>query len=270
MNAIRPITAIMLLAVASTCAATEVRIKDLTSYRGAGEVQLEGFGLVVGLNNTGGKAPITRRFAMNLIQNFGIRIPPEVREQIRTDTREKTNNLSVVLVRATLPPFYQVEQKIDVNVAAFDDASSLNGGILVTTPLFAQRDDVYVLASGNVSVDSFVAGGQAASVQKNHPTAGRVIGGGAIVKQVCAKIVEEGRVRLQLRQPDFETAAQMADVINRKHPGRALAVDAGCVDIEVAMFPRRSSPTSSPALKNSAFSQAIKPKSSSTNAPAPS
>jgi flagellar P-ring protein FlgI len=233
----RLLAVVLLLACATNACATEVRIKDISGFEGAEENSLTGFGLVVGLNNTGGKSPITRRLAMNLVQRFNIRVPPEVRDQIRTDTREKTNNISVVVVTARLPPYARKGAKIDVTVAAFDDAASLTGGILLTTPLFGVDNEVYAVADGAVSVDSFVASGQAASVQKNHPTAGRISAGANVVQEVCSTLVRDGRVRLLLKEPDFMTATRVVDAINRWSPGVCRAIDPATVELSVGQKP---------------------------------
>jgi flagellar P-ring protein FlgI len=233
MSLIRLIAVLLFACSTSSVQATEVRIKDLTDFEGAQENSLTGFGLVVGLNNTGGKSPITRRFAMNVIQEFGVRIPPAIRAQIRTDTREKTNNISVVVVTARLPPFRRAGQKIDVSVSAFDDAMSLTGGILVFTPLFGVDGEVYATADGPVSVDSFVASGQAATVQKNHPTSGRITSGAIVVREVCTTLAKDGRVRLLLRDPDFETATRVVHVINQWSPNTSKALDPGTVELSL-------------------------------------
>src|SRR5436190_11919995 len=226
------VLALLLLAcAASNATAAEIRIKDLSDVQGADDNQLTGFGLVVGLNNTGGKSPITRRFAMNLAQNFGIRIPPDLRNQIRTDTREKTNNMSVVIVSARLPAFRKVGSKLDISVSAFDDALRLTGGYLITTPLSGVDNEVYATADGNVSVDSFVAGGQAATVQKNHPTSGRITNGAIVTREVCTTLVKDGAIRLMLREPDYETASRMVSVINQWSPSTSRAIDPATVEI---------------------------------------
>jgi flagellar P-ring protein precursor FlgI len=232
---IRLIAVLLLIACAAPGArAAEIRIKDLSDFEGAQENALTGLGLVVGLNNTGGKSPITRRLAMNFVQNYGIRIPPEVRNLIRTDTREKTNNMSVVVVNARLPPFRRAGQKIDVSVSTFDDALSLNGGMLIPTPLFGIDNEVYAIADGNVSVDSFIAGGQAATVQKNHPTSGRIISGAIIEREVCTTLAKDGRVRILLREPDFQTATRMVEVINKWSPQTSKAIDPATIELNLA------------------------------------
>jgi flagellar P-ring protein FlgI len=213
--------------------AGEIRIKDITEVEGLHGEYLVGMGLVVGLNNTGGKSPITRRFATNMLQRFGNRIDPEVRSRLRNDTREKTNNVSVVTVTATLPPMKRVGQKIDITVSAFDDAVSLFGGQLIFTPLYGVDDEPYATASGPVSLDSISAGGAAATVQKNHPTTGRIIDGAQVVKTIPATIVSDGRVHLLLREPDFETASRISLAINELLPCTSRTLDSSSIEITV-------------------------------------
>ncbi len=233
----RLIAVLLIVCAASSASAAEIRIKDLSDFEGAHKNALTGLGLVVGLNNTGGKSPITRRLAMNFVQANGIRVPPAIREQVRTDTREKTGNMSVVVVTARLPAFFKKDQTMDVNISAFDDAASLSGGILLATPLFGLDGNVYAVADGNVSVDSFVAGGQAATIQKNHPTAGRITGGAVIEADVCTTITKDGLARLLLREPDFETVSRMASVINRWSPQTARAIDPATVELNLRAVP---------------------------------
>ncbi|MBX3444707.1 MAG: flagellar basal body P-ring protein FlgI [Planctomyces sp.] len=222
-----------LVALTSRADATDVRIKDLTDVEGVRENYLTGLGLVVGLNNTGGQSPTTRQFATNFLQRYGIRLDPEVRRRLRTDTRERTNNVSVVTVTARMPPFRRAGQTIDVMVSAFDDALSLAGGQLILTPLSGVDGVEYAIASGPVSVDSFTATGAAASVQKNHPTSGRIINGATVEQEICTDFAVNGRMRLLLRDPDFLTASKVTKAVNLWSPHCARAVDPGTVELRI-------------------------------------
>jgi flagellar P-ring protein precursor FlgI len=99
------------------------------------------------------------------------------------------------------------------------------------TPLTGVDNEVYATADGNVSVDSFVAGGQAASVQKNHPTAGRITNGAIVTREVCTTLVKDGAIRLMLREPDYETASRMVNVINQWSPSTCRALDPATVEL---------------------------------------
>ncbi len=211
----------------------EVRIRDLTEVEGVRTNQLVGLGLVTGLNGTGGKSPITRQLATNLIQRFGLRVDPEIRARLRNDTSEKTDNLSVVTVTADLPAFARNGQTIDVLVSTFDDAKNLAGGQLIMTTLKGVDGEIYAVASGAISTGGFAFSGDAAGAQKNHPTTGRIPNGATIERETCTPIGQNGVVRMLLRQSDFETARRIAIAINIEHPTAARAIDSTTIEINV-------------------------------------
>lgn len=227
------------LTLSSTLLA-EVRIKDVTTIDGVRANQLTGMGLVTGLSNTGGKSPTTREFSVNFLQRFGVRIDPAVRAALRNDTTLKTNNLSVVTVTADLPAFARPGARIDVIVSTFDDASSLNGGVLVMTPLIGADGQVYAVASGPISTGGFSFSGEASSVQKNHPTTGRIPNGGIVELETITHLGVNGCIQLLLKSPDFETSRRIATAINQAEllpdlPGFGLAqaIDSNAVRVQV-------------------------------------
>ncbi len=224
----------IVLYCAVTAGAADVRIKDISTIEGRRINQLTGVGLVTGLKGTGGQTPATREFALNLLQRIGLRTDPQLQANIRNDSKVRTNNLSVVTVTAELPTEKRPGSKIDVTVAALDDATSLQGGILQLTPLFGVNDEVYVVASGAVSIGGgFSFEGDAASVQKNHPTSGRVPMGGVVELETCSAIGEQGFIRLLLGDPDFATASRTAAAVNEFAPRAARPIDAGTVHVTV-------------------------------------
>ncbi len=229
------VLAMALLACWPSNLCAQVRIKAITTVDGVRINQLTGMGLVTGLNGTGGNSPITRQFAQNLIQNFGLRASPAQRLLAPNDTRQKTDNLSVVTVTAELPIFSREGSQIDLTVSTFDDADSLQGGTLMTTPLFGVDGEVYAVASGPISIGGFSFGGDAGSVQKNHPTTGRIANGATVEKIVPTDFARAGCVRLLLRHADFETAKRIEAAINRFYPGVATAEDAGAVKLIIPM-----------------------------------
>src|ERR1700747_2032783 len=88
------------------------RIKDIASVAGVRSNQLGGDGLVVGLDGTGDQttqAPFTIQSIENMLQRFGITIPPNTNPQLK--------NVAAVTVTADLPPFAKPGQTIDINLA---------------------------------------------------------------------------------------------------------------------------------------------------------
>jgi len=203
-----------------------VRVKEIASVEGVRENQLVGYGLVVGLNGTGDKRQtfFSAQTLANLLDRMGVQVPP---------TAMLVRNTAAVMVTANLPAFAQPGTRIDVQVAAIGDATNLQGGLLVLTPLKAATGEVYAVAQGPVVTAGFVArGGGGNSTTLNHPTAGR-IPGGAIIERSPPSLMADGKLRLQLRQPDFTTAARLAQTVNGKFPGAARCENAALVEVQI-------------------------------------
>ncbi|MCS7026696.1 MAG: flagellar basal body P-ring protein FlgI [Bryobacteraceae bacterium] len=185
------------------------RLKDLGAWEGVRDNQLVGYGLVVGLAGTGDKRQtfFSAQSLANLLERMGVRINPNA-IQVR--------NTAAVLVTANLPPYAQPGSRLDVQVAAIGDATNLQGGLLVMTPLKAADGQVFAVAQGPVLTGGFRAAGGGNAVSLNHPTAGR-IPNGAIVERSAPSPPPSARMRFQLRNPDFTTAARIAEAINRQY-----------------------------------------------------
>jgi flagellar P-ring protein precursor FlgI len=212
---------------------TVVRIKDITTVEGERINQLTGMGLVTGLAGTGGRTPATRLFALNLLQKFGQRFDPILVAGLRNDAKDRTDNLSVVTVLADLPPGRRKGEQIDVIVSAFDDAKSLQGGTLIFTPLQAVNGEVYAVAQGPLAVGGFSFSGDAAQAQKNHPTTGRISNGATVEEETCSTVGRDGKFRLLLQRPDYETARRIAEAINAKYPEAAVQLGPNAVEIKI-------------------------------------
>lgn len=196
-------------------ASPAVRVKELAAVEGVRDNQLLGYGLVVGLNGTGDKRQtfFSAQTLTNLLERMGVQVNPMA---------ILVRNTAAVMVTANLPPFAQSGTRIDVNVAAIGDASNLQGGLLVLTPLRAADGRVFAVAQGSVVTGGFVAsGGAGNSMTVNHPTAGRVING-AIVERDAPSVMPSEVLRLQLHHADFTTASRMAEAINQRF-GAAVA-----------------------------------------------
>jgi flagellar P-ring protein precursor FlgI len=207
--------------------ALATRIKDIASFNGVRDNQLIGYGLVVGLNGTGDsdqtKFPV--QSLVNVLERMGITIN-------RADITVK--NVAAVMVTATLPPFSKQGTKIDVLVSSLGDAKSLAGGTLLLTPLKGADSLVYAAAQGPVLTNSFSFGGQAASAQKNHPTAGRVPEGALVERELPNVLAGRSKLRLDLHDPDFTTASRIEAAINEKFKTQiASCIDPGSLEITI-------------------------------------
>jgi flagellar P-ring protein precursor FlgI len=185
-----------------------VRLKDMASLEGVRDNQLVGYGIVVGLNGTGDKRQtvFSAQSLTNMLVRMGVTVPASA---------ILVRNTASVLVTANLPPFAQPGTRIDVAAAAIGDASNLQGGLLIMTPLRAADGQVFAVAQGSVVTAGFVAGRGGNSQTVNHPTVGRVPNG-AIIEHAPPSTTPGAQVRLQLHRADFTTAARVAEALNRR------------------------------------------------------
>jgi flagellar P-ring protein precursor FlgI len=181
------------------------RIKDIASFEGVRGNQLIGYGLVVGLNGTGDKGLATMQSIANMLQRMGSTVKPN-------DIKAK--NAAAVMVTATLPPFPKPGIRVDAVVSTIGDAKNLQGGTLLLTPLKGPDDKVYALAQGPVSTGGFAGGAGGTTVQKNHPTTGK-LPEGVIVERDLPFVLGNGReIKIFLHRPDFTTATEITRKIN--------------------------------------------------------
>lgn len=205
---IRFLAAFAVLIALAAPASADPRIKDIADVEGVRDNQLVGYGLVVGLDGSGDtlrNSAFTRQALNSMLERFNI----NVRE---ADLR--TGNVAAVIVTAELPPFAMQGTRLDVTVSAIGDAGSLQGGMLVATPLMSSGGDVYAIAQGSLAVGGFAAEGDAASVTRGVPTNGRIANGAVIEREVDWNLADQASIRLALRNPDFTTARRVAAAIN--------------------------------------------------------
>lgn len=184
------------------------RIKDLVHIQGVRDNQLVGYGLVVGLKGTGDKGGTTFTITSlaNMLKKLGVTVDSD---------DLKVKNVAAAIVTATLPPFARKGNRIDVTVSSLGDASSLQGGTLLMTPLKSPDTLIYAVAQGPLSVGGFSAGGAAGGgVQKNHPTVGRIPQGALVEKEIPFSLDINKPLIMSLEKADFITAARIARKIN--------------------------------------------------------
>jgi flagellar P-ring protein precursor FlgI len=217
-----------LLLSAFSVSASGVRLRDLVMVSGARDNQLVGFGLVAGLAGDGDKDPIyTKQTVANMLQRYGITVPA---------TTLSAKNVAVVMVTADIPAFVKSGTRLDVQVASMGDAKSLQGGVLLQTPLLGADNKVYAVAQGPMSIGGFVAGaggGGGASVTKNHPTVAQIIGGAIVEREIPTAIVRDNTIELLLREPGFTSAARVETAINEAFTNSAHALDSTSVRVRI-------------------------------------
>ena len=221
------IIALTLMLAASVQAA---RIKDIAGIGGVRENQLVGYGLVVGLMQTGDNVMngFSRETIANMLSKQGLNMKDRI-------SLVKAKNTASVMVTANLPPFSRNGSKIDCQVSSMGDATSLQGGTLIMTPLRAADGEIYAVCQGGVFIGGFSAGGANASVTKNQTNVGVVPNGALVEREVHVTFAEDRTFTIHLFNPDFTTSRQMALKINTtmNHQVEAAAKDSGTVMIKV-------------------------------------
>ncbi len=221
------------LAVILAPVANAARIKEVASVAGVRSNPLTGYGLVVGLDGTGDQttqAPFTGQSLQAMLQQFGVILPQGVTMQPR--------NIAAVMVTASLPPFAQPGQQLDINVSSIGNAKSLRGGTLIATPLRGADGQVYAIAQGNLVVGGAGASAGGSKVQINHLSAGRIPSGALVERSVPTPLAQGDSIQLDLNSSDFATARAVAQAINKaKGNGTAQALDGRVVRVRAPVAP---------------------------------
>jgi flagellar P-ring protein precursor FlgI len=207
-------------------------LRNLVSVEGVRENPLVGYGLVVGLNGSGDSTQVkySSQSVTNMLKQFGVKMP---------DGEEaKNKNVAAVMVSAVFPPGYRRGQAIDITVSSLGDAKSLRGGTLLLTQLRAADNEVYALAQGNVVVGGLAASGKSgSSVTVNTPTGGRIPNGAMIEREIATDFATRPVVLLRLRHPNFDTATNVVEAINRRFGQVATTSDGTSVEVVAPAVP---------------------------------
>jgi len=203
----------LILLITALSLSAQVRIKDIAAVENSNRRSLVGYGLVVGLNGTGDRASRTQgavftvQTVANMLERFGITVD---KDQLRT------RNAAAVMVTGHTPSYGRVGSQFDATVSSLGDASSLEGGILLMTPLFSSEGTQFASVQGPVSVGGFNVETMAGeSIRKNHAQVGRIPNGATLMNVPAVQLFDLGRpLRFILGEPDFVTAGRVAAAIN--------------------------------------------------------
>ncbi len=229
----------LFLVVPHACAVTTNRlvlVRDITTVEGVRDNQLVGYGLVVGLRGTGDSQQtiFTVQTLANAMQKMGVLIPP---------VTSVVKNVAAVFITATLRPFSRPGEKLDVTVGSVGDARSLEGGVLLMSALHGPDGKVYAEAQGSLIMGGYFVGNGSNGRQVNPTNVGTIPEGGIVERDTTVDLSVFKTVSLLLRNPDFNTAAEIAAAVNHEfHKPVASALDSGRVDISVAIASEQSVP----------------------------
>lgn len=214
-------------AAAETVPQREARIKDIATVEGVRDNQLVGYGLVVGLHGTGDsqQTGFSTQTLASMLLRMGVSVPA---------TGIRVQNLAAVFVSATLPPFARPGAKIDVTASSAGDANSLEGGVLLMTPLYGADGKIYAQAQGPLVVGGYSVSVNGNTRQLNHPTTARVPLGAMVEREVPVPLEGVDHITLMLNETDFKSAEAIAGGIDKEiGAGTAHVVDSGTVEVRV-------------------------------------
>ncbi len=214
--------------------AERARIKDVAAIEGIRDNQLVGYGLVVGLRGTGDsqQTVFPAQTLVSALERLGVTVP---QTGAQSASNMQVKNMAAVFVVATLPPFTSPGYKLDVTVSSAGDARSIEGGILLMTPLYGPDGQIYAQAQGALVLGGYIAVAAGNSKQMNHPTTGRIPGGALVERSVPFDLKQMHTVIVVLNDADFHTAERMAAAIDQALNGRrARVIDSRRVEISVA------------------------------------
>ena len=221
---------------------SHVLIRDLASVEGVRANPLLGYGIVVGLNGTGDRRQtvFTTQTLAGVLSRLGVQIPA---------ASVRVNNVASVFVTSSLPPFSRPGTQLDVTVASIGDAKSLEGGILLLTPLRGADGEIYAAAQGALTIGGYSAGSGGAGKQVNHPTVGRIPEGGLVERDTSVDLRGMTKVSLLLADESFGTAEAVAAAVNREFEAPlATAVDSRRVEVVLATGPGSGGKMPIPAM----------------------
>lgn len=214
--------------------ANQVRVKDIAKFQVENSTPLMGYGLVIGLEGSGDSRStrFTVQSLVNMMERLGITVDPD---------QVKVKNVAAVMVTTELSPFMRIGSKMDVTVSSLGDATSLQGGTLLYTPLANAAGEVYAVAQGAISIGGFnISTGLGDQIRNNYTLVGRVPNGASVEKEIEGNPAPE-IIRLSLQQPDYTTANRLAQTINYNFLDlKANALDEGNIEISFSKQYNRS------------------------------
>ena len=212
-------------------ASSQTRIGDLVEIQHARSKELIGYGLVTGLDRTGDRTISSRgsvftvQSIANMLENFGITVDPRTL---------RTRNVAAVMVTARVGPYHAPGSELNVTVSSLGDASSLQGGVLLQTPLIdPDNEEVTARAQGSLVVGGITAEIPGARVTRNQTLTATIPGGGSVISNLGFSHNTEEPLGLILREPNYTNARRIAEAVNEQFDEEIASVfHAGLVHVE--------------------------------------
>jgi flagellar P-ring protein precursor FlgI len=199
------------------------KVNDVANVVGVRDNHLIGYSLVVGLKKTGDgtTSKFTLQSIANMLKAMNIDMQP-------SDIKSK--NVAAVVVTAELAPFAKQGDKIDITVSSIGDATSLEGGTLLMTPLKGVDGKIYALAQGAISIGGRNTKGGGV---ESHPTAGIIYSGALVEREIGIDLYNQEYATLSLKEDNFKNSVTIQNSLNEFYASQvAVAVDSRTVKLK--------------------------------------
>ncbi|MDZ4727651.1 MAG: flagellar basal body P-ring protein FlgI [Leptospira sp.] len=190
--------------VGTSVSAVEIKLKDIAKINAIRENQVTGFGLVVGLNGTGDtKSALTEEALQNYLAGLGVNTKKPMRD---------ARNTASVMISANVPVNLKEGDRIDVLVSSLGDARSLEGGVLLQSPLKAGNGDTIAVASGVLVFGGKDKKSKGLGYKKAGSNTG-LVPQGAILEKALATPPIVRAVKVYLLERDYSTMNSIVTAI---------------------------------------------------------
>jgi flagellar P-ring protein precursor FlgI len=207
-RAVLPACAALFAILAATPAVHAGDLQEYARLRGLEGDRFVGLGLVYGLNKSGDNmkdSAVAAQPYAQLLSTLG---------NIRSDFKSlsKTRSVAVVLVSVEIPRTgARSDDRLDVTIGTLGNATSLAGGILLTSPLKSP-----IVPADRALWQPFAVAEGTIEVDPESPTTGIIRGGARMVRDVVMSPFDGDSVSLVLhpQYAGYPTASSLADLIN--------------------------------------------------------
>ncbi len=211
-------TTVLLTLVLLNANGENVKVRDIAKIVGLEEIQVSGYGVVVGLRGTGDniKNEITRTSIMNYLNNLGINV---------SSTNISSKNIASVIVTGKISPFSKSGMTFDVNVSSIFDARSLEGGFLLKTLLKDIDGNIVGIAQGTIITP-----------KSGIKTSGNIPGGGIVISNISKNFLQNGKIRLHFDDDSPQVISSFINTLKEQFEEVKITVeveDLSTVSIEI-------------------------------------
>ncbi|MGC8964630.1 MAG: flagellar basal body P-ring protein FlgI [Brevinematia bacterium] len=207
---------LIILIFTSNIYSEKVKIKDISKIVGLDEIQVYGYGIVIGLKGTGDN-PKNQTTAENIIKQL-----KELGVEV-IQTNFQTRNIASVIVSGKISPLAKKGITFDVNVSSILDARSLEGGFLISAPLKDNQNNILAFASGSLITP-----------KTGIKTTATIPNGGTLLSNLSSNLFEDNSIKLFFENSSPNTLNKVINALKEQMGNLNIkATDISTLEIEI-------------------------------------